>query len=82
MVPIFAMIKPKPDRVICCHCEQSCSSEKEVSFRGETYGIRGHGHGEQVDNLAPPVRLEHVLGEKTVVDGCDVVVSTLLCCCM
>ena len=38
---------------------------------GETYGIRGHGHGEQVDDLAPPVRLEHIAGEKTVVDGYD-----------
>jgi len=42
----------------------------------ETYGIRGHGHGEQVNDLAPPVRLEHIAGEKAVVDGCGVVVST------
>jgi hypothetical protein len=43
----------------------------------ETYGIRGHSHGEQVDDLAPPVRLEHIAGEKAVVDGCGVVVSTM-----
>jgi len=70
MVTTLAMTKPKPERVIYGDCQGDCW---RVDSRGETYGVRGHGHGKDVDDLTPPVRLEHIAGEKTVVDGCGVV---------
>jgi hypothetical protein len=49
-----------------------------VDLSGETYSVRGHGHGKEVDDLTPPVRFEHIAREKTVVDGCHGIVSTCM----
>jgi hypothetical protein len=46
-------------------------TERDASLaKNDTHSIRRHGHGEDVNDLAPPVRLEHIAGEKTVINGC------------
>ena len=34
-----------------------------------THSVRSHRHWKNLNNLAPPVRLEHIAGQQTVVNS-------------
>jgi len=44
-------------------------SRRQLSRAKDTHSVRGHGHGKDVDDLAPPVRLEHIARKQTVINS-------------